>query len=112
MVATSYWPAWLEKSWVILSRTSFSGSTVKLTLMPVDLVKLAAVSFCRSSICGLFTISTLMEWPPELPPEPPAPEQAASSVPQTASASGGSRRCGLLVLGVMMRPFHDRDEGG
>jgi hypothetical protein len=27
-VATSYCPAWLENSWLILSRTSFSGSTV------------------------------------------------------------------------------------
>ena len=36
--ATSYCPAWLENSWLILSRTSFSGSTVKFTRMPVDLV--------------------------------------------------------------------------
>ena len=54
----SYWPAWLENSWLILSRTSFSGSTVKFTLMPVCFVKLSAVSFCRSTICGLFTMST------------------------------------------------------
>ncbi len=74
MVATSYWPPWLEKSWLILSRTSFSGSTVKLTLMPVSFVKCAAVSFCNSIICGLFTMSTLIVSPPE--PVPPAPAHA------------------------------------
>src|SRR5919107_1374723 len=83
-VATSYWPAWLENSWLILSRTSFSGSTVKFTLMPVSLVKFAAVSCCRSTICGLFTISTLMLLAP--PPPPPAPQPAQP--PSRASTSG------------------------
>ena len=44
-VATSYWPAWVAMSWVTLSRSSFSGSTVKFTAIPVSLVKLSLVSF-------------------------------------------------------------------
>src|SRR4051812_13242485 len=74
--ATSYWPAWLENSWLILSRTSFSGRTVKFTEMPVCLVKLAAVSLCRSIICGLLTIRTsMLSAPPEPALEPPQPAQ-------------------------------------
>lgn len=98
MVATSYWPAWLAKSWLILSRTSFSGSAVKLTLMPVALVKWSAVSFWRSIIGGLLTISTLMEWPAGLP-APPAPAHAASrAMPRPTAAAGTA----LLVPRVLM----------
>ena len=45
--------------------------------MPVSLVKLSAVSFCRSTIWGLLTISTLMlSAPPPPTPPPPQPAQA------------------------------------
>ncbi len=83
--ATSYWPAWLENSWLILSRTSFSGRTVKLTLIPVSAVKCLAVSCCRSTICGLLTIRTLIESAP--PPPPPAPQPAAHPVATRVSIS-------------------------
>jgi len=58
----------------------------------VALVKLSAVSFCRSTICGLFTMSTLTAPPPlppllpPSPPPPPAPEQPASPAATTAVA--------------------------
>src|ERR1700712_2998163 len=48
--------------------------------MPVLAVKFAAVSFCRSIICGLLTISTLMVLPAVAglfvgSPPPPAPAE-------------------------------------
>src|ERR1051325_8294437 len=104
--ATSYCPAWLENSWLILSRTSFSGSTVKLTLMPVCLVKLSAVSRCRSIICGLLTIRTLMLFgplPPGPPPHPAHPVRVSTKAAAAASTVGvclrdiGPPRRGLLV---------------
>src|SRR3954452_19407252 len=44
--------------------------------MPVSLVKLSAVSRCRSTICWLLTMSTLMLLGPPSPPPPPHPAQA------------------------------------
>src|ERR1700754_524243 len=86
-VATSYCPAWLENSWLILSRTSFSGSTVKMTVIPVSFVKCSAVSRCRSIICGLLTISTLMLFAPPLPTPPPHPAQAVLDTSTTRASS-------------------------
>src|SRR5258708_5285049 len=94
--ATSYFPARLETSWLILSGTSFSGRAVKLTLMPVCLVKLAAVSFCRSSIWGLFTISTFTDLPP-LPLPPPAPAQPDARTTTTATAPTPRTRLGNAI---------------
>src|SRR6476646_2377461 len=113
--ATSYCPAWLENSWLILSRTSFSGSTVKFTLMPVALVKLSAVSFCRSTIWGLFTMSTLMLLGPPPPGPPPQPAQplARSDSPAAAATTTVRRRrpgMGVLLLPAEGRP--DRRPGG
>ncbi len=109
--ATSYWPAWLENSWLILSRTSFSGSTVKFTPMPVSLVKFSAVSCCRSTIWGLLTISTLMVSgppPPAPPPQPAEPPQAERPrAARVAAAIMDKRRVGRLV--AMVTP---RVEGG
>src|SRR3954467_6177679 len=82
--ATSYWPAWLENSWLILSRTSFSGSTVKFTWMPVVLVKLASVGRGRALICGLLTMRTLMVSGP--PPPGPPPQPAHPAVVTTSAA--------------------------
>src|SRR5690606_6091435 len=79
-----------------------SGSTVKFTLIPVSLVKFAAVSFCSSTICGLFTIRTLMESPPEDPWEPPAPEQAASGAISVTVATAARRFRGERRLWVRM----------
>ena len=98
-VATSYCPAWLENSWLVLSRRSFSGSTVKLTLMPVCLVKLSAVSFWRSTIWGLLTINTLtLSAPPPLAPPlappPPAPEHAESAADTVSTPT----TTGVIVL--------------
>src|SRR5580765_3862381 len=107
-VATSYWPAWLENSWLALSRRSFSGSTVKLTLMPVCLVKLSAVSFCRSTIWGLLTMSTLtVSLPP--PPRPPPPHPAHPLSPTalaaaTATTVGTARFLGTIALLLMRGP--------
>src|SRR3954464_13045184 len=100
--AMSYWPAWLENSWLILSRTSFSGSTVKFTPMPVCFVKYSAVSFCRSTIWGLLTIRTLMlsEPPPAPPPQPAAQPPNASPSP----SSGAARRPDLHVVRTMTTP--------
>src|SRR3954454_5086640 len=93
--ATSYWPAWLENSWLILSRTSFSGRTVKFTPMPVCLVKFAAVSRCRSIICGLLTISTLMLLAPPAPvfwpPHPAHPVVRAATSRAAAVADTAAR---------------------
>jgi len=72
-VATSYWPAWLAKSWLILSRTSFSGSTVKFTLMPVSLVKWAAVELLQLDHLRVVDHQYVDGVPPE--PTPPAPVQ-------------------------------------
>src|SRR3712207_321664 len=94
-VATSYCPAWLENSWLILSRTSFSGSTVKFTAIPVSAVKCSSVSCCRSTICGLLTISTLMVFgpPPVGPPPQPAhpPTPTASAVARVTASAGCTR---------------------
>src|SRR5689334_4377672 len=88
MVATSYCPPWLATSCVTLSRSSFSGRIVNLTVMPVCLVKLSAVSFWMSSICGLPTISAVMvlsaESPPPVEPAPEHPER--TSAPAVAPA--------------------------
>ncbi|GGM03484.1 hypothetical protein GCM10011594_24560 [Nakamurella endophytica] len=57
--------------------------------MPVLAVKLASVSFCRSIICGLLTISTLMVLPSVFglrvgspPPPVPPPEVGAEDEPE------------------------------
>src|SRR3954462_14948693 len=55
--------------------------------MPVCLVKLSAVNCWRSTICGLFTIRTLMLLAP--PPPPPAPQPAHP--PNRARTSGTTR---------------------
>src|SRR6478735_9538550 len=54
--------------------------------MPVSLVKLSLVSFWMSTICGLPTISTLMDLEslPPPPPPPPAPAQPDNVSPATA----------------------------
>src|SRR3954447_5705253 len=53
--------------------------------MPVSLVKVLFVSFWMSTICGLPTISTLMDFAPPLllppPPPPPAPAQPDNASP-------------------------------
>src|SRR5215217_627676 len=104
-VATSYWPAWLENSWLILSRTSFSGRTVKFTEMPVSAVKFSLVNCWRSTIWGLFTISTLMvSGPPPVgpPPQPAHPLTPTASVLAVAAASTRRRR--LRRASVMASP--------
>src|ERR1700712_2870499 len=59
--------------------------------MPVLAVKLAAVSFCRSIICGLLTISTLMVLPSVAgflvgsPPPPPAPAELLAAGAEPAA---------------------------
>src|SRR3954469_7205672 len=67
--------------------------------MPVRLVKLSLVSFCKSTIGGLFTISTLMLWPPPEPP-PPAPLHATSAEP--AASATASRRARFAVAGMVV----------
>src|SRR6478609_3094313 len=57
--------------------------------MPVWAVKFAAVRLCRSIICGLFTIRTLMVWPSVAgflvgPPAVAAPPPAAAEPPAAA----------------------------
>jgi len=51
------------------------------------LVKLSAVSFWMSTICGLLTINTLIDFDPLLPP-PPAPLQPDRARPRP---TGGHR---------------------
>src|SRR4051812_31234455 len=92
---TSYWPAWLATSWAIVSRTSFSGSTLKSTLIPVFLVKLSAVSFCRSTICGVLTIRTRTVF--ELLPPPPAPQPATPTLDAPAATAVASPSLQLLI---------------
>src|SRR5215204_965337 len=81
-VATSNWPDWLANSCAAWLRISFSGLTVKFTFKP-DSFSNSPMCFCNASICGLFTINTLIELspppalPPPPPPPPPAPAQAA-----------------------------------
>src|SRR3712207_6002958 len=92
IVATSYCPAPVAMSWVTLSRSSFSGRIVKLTSIPVSLVKLSFVSFSMSTICGLPTMRTLSDFsvppaPPPPPPPPPAPAQPASARAATVGSA-------------------------
>src|ERR687889_907637 len=57
--------------------------------MPVSLVKVSAVSFWMSTICGLPTISTLMDDaspPPVWPAAPPPPPPPAPAHPAATSA--------------------------
>ncbi|GAA3220381.1 hypothetical protein GCM10020256_26390 [Streptomyces thermocoprophilus] len=56
--------------------------------MPVSFVNVSLVSFAMSSICGLPTISTLIDVPsPPEPDEPPAPLQATSSEPAAVAVA-------------------------
>ena len=101
---TSYWPAWLATSWAIVSRTSFSGRTLNWTLMPVCLVKLSAVSFCRSTICGLLTIRTRTVFEPAPPPPPPpapALHPASATTPAVAPIAAASD---ALLLSISSPP--------
>src|SRR5881227_3494149 len=59
--------------------------------MPVCLVKLSAVSFCRSTICGLFTISTLMLSAPPPPAPPPHPAQPLTALTRNATPTAPMR---------------------
>src|SRR4029450_8578813 len=79
-VATSNWPDWLAPPCAAWLGISFSGLTVKFTVMPDSFVNSPAC-FCSASICGLLTIKTLIVLsppppPPPPPPAPPAPAQA------------------------------------
>ncbi len=51
-------PFYGESSFLMYRKDVFDE---KGLVMPVSAVKLSAVSFCRSTLCGLLTISTLME---------------------------------------------------
>ena len=62
-----------------------------MTSIPVSAVKWSAVSCCRSTIWGLFTIRTLMEFAP--PPPPPAPQPAHPDAARArATASYATRQ--------------------
>src|SRR5215204_2714901 len=86
-VATSNWPDWFANSCAAWLRISFSGLTVKFTVMPDSLVNSPAC-FCSASIWGLLTIKTLIELspPPSPPPPPPAPPAPAQAVVATKTA--------------------------
>src|SRR4051794_39728675 len=77
--------------------------------MPVLAVKLAAVSFCRSIICGLLTIRTLMVLPsvagflvgsppPPVPAVPlPAGAELAEAEPEAAGADDAAEEAAAGV---------------
>src|SRR5215217_1755293 len=74
--------------------------------MPVCLVKLSAVSFCRSTICGLFTISTLMLSPPPPPAPPPQPAQPLAALTRNAIPTAPMRlRLLSTVSPLLVRSF-------
>src|SRR4029453_6032572 len=81
-VATSNWPDWFVNSCAAWLRISFSGLTVKFTVMP-DFFVNSAACFRSASIWGFLTIKTLIELsappPPPPPPAPPAPAQAVAA---------------------------------
>src|SRR5215213_7141833 len=72
-VATSNWPDWLPNSCAAWLRISFSGLTLKFTVIPDSFVNSPAC-FWSASIWGLLTIKTLivLSAPPPPPPPPPA----------------------------------------
>src|SRR4051794_34780882 len=79
----------------MVSRTSFSGSTLKSTLIPVFFVKLSAVSFCRSTIWGLLTMRTRTVF--ALLPPPPAPHPVTAPIDAHAAAAAASASFPLLI---------------
>src|SRR3954468_6089367 len=75
--------------------------------MPVCLVKLSAVSFWMSCICGLLTIRTLMDEPPAVDPPPPAPLHAVTPTATSAAAATPATRRELND--VIVFPSHLTD---
>src|SRR4026208_2231618 len=78
--------------------------------MPVSLVKLSAVSRCRSSIWGLFTIRTLMLFgsPAELPPPAPAQAEALRATHKAPGAGVAARIFGRIKDSFVLQGVHRR----
>jgi hypothetical protein len=81
---------------------------VYFTVIPVSFVKVSAVSFWMSSICGLPTISAVMVLSAEsplLPPVEPAPEQPAVNISSPTAARA-------IFLGMVEPPFYSKTAKG
>src|ERR1041384_1695723 len=74
--------------------------------MPVCLVKLSAVSFWMSCICGLLTIRTLMDDPSAVDPPPPAPLHAVTPTATSAAAATRATRRELNDVIVVFLPIY------
>src|SRR5712692_8868607 len=82
MVTRSNWAAFVEISVVTLSRTWFSGSTSKLSVMPGCDDSKSPLSCSRVFICGLPTMATLT-----VPVAAPAAGLAAAAVAVVGTAA-------------------------
>src|SRR5690348_9948928 len=78
--------------------------------MPVSLVKLSAVSSCRSTIWGLFTISTLMLLGPPPPGPPPQPAQPLARSDSPAAAATATVRPRRPDIAVLLLPTNGRPD--
>src|SRR4029453_4753429 len=97
-VATSNCPDWLANSCAAWLRISFSGLTVKFTVMPDSFVNSPAC-FCSASICGLLTIKTLIVLAPPPPPPPPAPPAPPAPAQAEVATNNADKPAAAATLG-------------